>query len=492
MFNEKKAILLITKDYLKASSVGPKESKTNSHEYEWNQQTLKQRLFEIKDIFGSSFRLVLSDEFTYLVNIYTQGDEVNKESIKEKAAEIIPDSLDETLWGYRSVNLSGSGGQLVQVVALVKDFYQLLTKNFTGVNLNIEYMEPLSFSLCKELGVGSQDVVLICNKPIRMMVFVSHGVVLATELIEDEVSKETVDTFIDFVKNKFEVSPTGIIFANFPKSFNVNSFKEEGLEVSEKSLDGTSGLINIKDINGEKILDVSVFKSKNSVGITEEKQPTENQPQPVEDEKEDQKKELPSFMASSPMRGFSHLDKEKKTPVRLPKPLVIALVCLALLLGFGFAGYRWLFSNSVEEPQSQESVSNQTISSASSEVSSSAQSQASEEAKPADSASKSAQSSESAKLDLTKYKIRVLNGNGLPGSANKLAQTLKDSGYDVIGTGNASNYNFGKTEVRYKESVTQDFKDALDNILKNIYDISVGSNLDPKTDSDLTVTVGKN
>ena len=90
---------------------------------------------------------------------------------------------------------------------------------------------------------------------------------------------------------------------------------------------------------------------------------------------------------------------------------------------------------------------------------------------------------------LSKYKIKILNGSGIKGEAGKVQTLVETAGFTVLSTGNASTYDFTKTQISIKTGVDQEFITSLIKTLEKNYQLE-----DTKTSSsqtnDVTVTVG--
>lgn len=85
-------------------------------------------------------------------------------------------------------------------------------------------------------------------------------------------------------------------------------------------------------------------------------------------------------------------------------------------------------------------------------------------------------------------KIEILNGSPIPGIANRIAQKLKEHGFNVINIDNADNFDYQKTVLifyrkdgRLEESIAQIFKD--------VDIIHMGQ---PHGEIDMTIIAGKN
>ncbi|MDP3994279.1 MAG: LytR C-terminal domain-containing protein [bacterium] len=97
------------------------------------------------------------------------------------------------------------------------------------------------------------------------------------------------------------------------------------------------------------------------------------------------------------------------------------------------------------------------------------------------------------KIDLSKYKIKILNGSGIKGEAGKVQTILEKAGFTVSTTGNASKYDYAKTEIQTKEDVEAFFITGLKTALSKSYIIEDKVQTLPASSSDsVIVTVGKN
>ena len=98
--------------------------------------------------------------------------------------------------------------------------------------------------------------------------------------------------------------------------------------------------------------------------------------------------------------------------------------------------------------------------------------------------------SPSANVDLTAYKVSVLNGNGGIGTATAAKVIIEKAGFKVGYLGNADNFNFANTLIQVKTSVPASVVAILKNSLSSKYTVSIGDPLDPQSPYDIVVTVG--
>ncbi|MFC1625671.1 LytR C-terminal domain-containing protein [Patescibacteria group bacterium] len=96
-----------------------------------------------------------------------------------------------------------------------------------------------------------------------------------------------------------------------------------------------------------------------------------------------------------------------------------------------------------------------------------------------------------AKVDLTKYSIKILNGSGKSGEAGKVQTILEDDGFKVSDVANASSYDYTSTEIQAKSDVDENFITKLTETLSEKYTLEEKtSTLSATSKDDIIVTVG--
>lgn len=95
-------------------------------------------------------------------------------------------------------------------------------------------------------------------------------------------------------------------------------------------------------------------------------------------------------------------------------------------------------------------------------------------------------------LDRAKLSVNVQNGSGVAGAAGKVSDLLKSLGYDVVGTGNADNFNYTNVTIKVKSS-QQSYLPVLNKDLSsNSYSVgSSSADLTATSSADALVIVGK-
>lgn len=93
--------------------------------------------------------------------------------------------------------------------------------------------------------------------------------------------------------------------------------------------------------------------------------------------------------------------------------------------------------------------------------------------------------------DLSEYKVTVLNGSGIPGTAGTVRSALEEGGFEGVTTGNASSYDFNSTEVSMKENTPEAVFNKIKELLEDNYPIVLSEdNLPENSNYDVVITVG--
>lgn len=98
-------------------------------------------------------------------------------------------------------------------------------------------------------------------------------------------------------------------------------------------------------------------------------------------------------------------------------------------------------------------------------------------------------SSPVAAIKRTDIKIRVENGNGVPGSAGKLKTYMEGFGYNVAGVGNADKDNYANTSVFLPKELAA-YKDLIKNDLKTNYSVEITETDKKSADYDVLIVAG--
>ena len=95
------------------------------------------------------------------------------------------------------------------------------------------------------------------------------------------------------------------------------------------------------------------------------------------------------------------------------------------------------------------------------------------------------------KLDLTKYKVEILNGSGIQGDAAKTKTILEKEGFTTVNTGNALQLE-ADTIVTYSNAMPKNEVGSLTDLLKGNFPSATFQQATPSAAYDIIITIGKN
>jgi len=94
-------------------------------------------------------------------------------------------------------------------------------------------------------------------------------------------------------------------------------------------------------------------------------------------------------------------------------------------------------------------------------------------------------------IDLSLYKIKVLNGSGIAGEAAKVKSLLEEEKFTVSSVGNADKSDYQKTVIQANKNVPQEFIDKLRTFFETSYDLEDGVGLQETNDIDVVIIISK-
>lgn len=92
-------------------------------------------------------------------------------------------------------------------------------------------------------------------------------------------------------------------------------------------------------------------------------------------------------------------------------------------------------------------------------------------------------------LNLSEYKVQILNGSGTPGAAKTVGDLLEKEGFAAMTLGNAKEYGYTDTEVAVKKSVPSQVFEKIQAALPT-YSVVEVTALSDDSSYDIVITVG--
>lgn len=95
-------------------------------------------------------------------------------------------------------------------------------------------------------------------------------------------------------------------------------------------------------------------------------------------------------------------------------------------------------------------------------------------------------------INFDSLKIKVLNGSGITGEAAKVTDLLSQNKFKIAKTGNASNFDYVKTQIETTNSISPQIVDLVIKSLETEYSSTVSATkLDDSNEYDIIITTGK-
>lgn len=268
MFETKKFIIFITKSKIKitAVSLGRKPKENLIAESDWNFDNLLSLFLKYKKFLGNSARLLLSEDFVYVITLSIPSAAIlNRDVIREKAQEFIPENLNETIWDFKESSSIPSASQerKILVTATVKDPYEHLSEIIIKSGLHIETIEPLSFSFTRLTQKQQEPILFVYLYDKAYLTLAQKNFVLATERLELPINKEKIEKLVLFIKENLEISPKKIIFCGKTENLNLKEYEKENFRVQIQEISPAISLAYKTDITDKdkKVLSLELFRN---------------------------------------------------------------------------------------------------------------------------------------------------------------------------------------------------------------------------------------
>lgn len=274
MFTNKKTIIFITKSKIKISTVvvGNKPKENIVAEVNYSPANLQEALSKFKKNIGDTVRVLLNEDIAYTVTVFSSGGaHLDRDTIRQKAQELIPEDLNNTIWDFKKVApapLSGAP-EMIQVVAVNRVLSEELTQAITKAGLHIEAIEPLLIALARFIKNKEAPLIIAYIGDEIFLGLTQKGVVLATERLT-VLDVNAINQFIAFTKERLAIEPKEIVFCGNTKDIDINQYQQSLSNVTFQ-LQDINPLISLaykEDIKGkdEQVLNLEILKTITPVG----------------------------------------------------------------------------------------------------------------------------------------------------------------------------------------------------------------------------------
>lgn len=275
MFERKKLIVSVSKKAISLVEIILSTPKTVRPlaEYPYIDTSLAAVFTAIKNSVSAPIRIVLSEEYAYVVSFIPQS--ISKDylrgEIKDKAQELIPEDLNNTAWDFKEILMpdpyqQGYNKKFIQVVATPQSLYTKISQAIASSGLIVEAIEPMSFSLARLTENQPFPHLIIHLGESILFIACWRGIVLATGNISNKGKPSAFPEFVSYVQDSYKVKLKTIIVCGKVREEEVAKLNFPGFTVGFQNLDPRVGMAIKADIQGEdeRILNI-VFQPKSSL-----------------------------------------------------------------------------------------------------------------------------------------------------------------------------------------------------------------------------------
>lgn len=266
MFNSQN-IILVTKENLTVSRLSGQKIKL-TQSFVWTSESLTQQLGAIKARFGSNYRILLDDVFVYTAHLYLSANNNTREIVQEKAQEIIPEDLSQTIWDFKEeVELRDDNqkdGRFYQVLAVNKQFYTLLGSAINTLGLKIEAIEPISQALSRQMAKKNDEPFFILYHQSQCCLITCFGdIVIDVKTLGPDLTTEALKQYQQFVEQKYGLKPNKIFI---PNQYNlIENLEQLGLGIEKYDYRPEFALQQKTALRGEDLLILNLEPKKESL-----------------------------------------------------------------------------------------------------------------------------------------------------------------------------------------------------------------------------------
>ncbi len=260
MFANKTTVVFITKSKIKITSVenAKKPKETILFESNWSLDNLAQILEKSKKLIGTSPRLLLSEDFVYIVSFTLNPTENPVQNIiKQKAQELIPEDLNETIWDYKEI-----GDKKYIAASCIKRLFDPLKEILIKSKITFDLIQPLSYSFTRLNQKDVNPLLFVYLYDKVYLTFLEHEAIIATYSFSLPLVKENLKKIIENVAEKNNVTPKRIIIFGNTDNINLKDFELDKMKSEIQNLSPSISLGIQEDFKDKdkKVLNLQFIK----------------------------------------------------------------------------------------------------------------------------------------------------------------------------------------------------------------------------------------
>lgn len=465
MLEKSNIVLFVTARTVQAGKVvlGVPPRIEDAVEADWTPDTLPELIRQIREKYGvSSVRVVAGEDSSFVTCLAVpKGRDQDREYIEELAAPQLPVPLSETKWDYKDVFVRGDK-VIIQVAAIRSSVIDDLIAAFRESGLVMGALEPASYALSRITESEKEPHLSVFSGNGHLIVAAYRGLVLGSVMVEGQAQSSRIQKLIQDTERHYGLKISSVLYGSDQSVPILGSLKRYPLK--RIKLHPMIGMAMKKDLRGDDEEVMNIADDDNSSS-------------------EHSSDGVPRHVPSPPVLSDHH-PKESEEPAeidhqtthsRLPSPVVIrtiGMISIATILFFGglfyYLGLR--AKTQAENPPELSIIpTSGTVTSPTPEPTATPE-----------------------PVDVSGYKVRILNGTGVKGEATVVKGLLEQAGFKTFDTGNAETYSYTDTEVKVKEQLPPAVFGIVANALSQSYTpILSPEELTSNFGYDLVVIVGK-
>ena len=196
IFDHYRTILFINKEKIRWAKGQAPGGKVFDpvQELPWSEKNLRSALEDIAARFPKKIRIVVGEEFSYVVSF---PKDKKSGSVISEARVLIPESLQD---GWDSCEGQSDN---VQVMAVRQEFFLALKKALWEAKSRVEAIEAESVSLSRVIPESKNETIFAARYDEKILLTVTrNGLVIATKIFFQLPEKEKIQEFVDYISNQ--------------------------------------------------------------------------------------------------------------------------------------------------------------------------------------------------------------------------------------------------------------------------------------------------
>ncbi|MBI4067701.1 hypothetical protein HY407_04915, partial [Candidatus Gottesmanbacteria bacterium] len=270
---DKKSVIYIALDHIEGVQVrlGPKPTLKTIAQFPATLDNFQETLLSLKKSLGSKVKVLLTEDFVYVVSVAVPIEaEDQKEELEKKAQEMIPEPLSQTVWTYKKeLTLKDKNVHIIQVVAAVKSRFERLSEALSKNQFEVETLLPVSLAIARLLKKDKDPKLIIYVGKPNLLILLEYELVIATEQLPLLDNINHIKTFLEFAKSKYNLIPKKIIISG-SLSVDLSSLGEEGFEIQNQDLNPYLAIALIAKKDKNNILNLPLMDIKEESPAQEE------------------------------------------------------------------------------------------------------------------------------------------------------------------------------------------------------------------------------